>query len=128
MHYADLLKNIWHAVYDPNADTEKMIKQHFHPEYKQCINGIILNRNEYIQHVITQKQNMTILSVDYKHALERENELFALYYAYGKNLTNQPIEAEVIGYFLFEKEQIINIHGQVRLIKGNAADVDMDDA
>lgn len=68
---------------------------------------------------------MTVTSVDYRHNLEKENELFTLYYAYGKNTNNQPIEAEVIGYFLFENEQILRIHGQVRLIKGDAADVDM---
>lgn len=125
MTYSDLLKNIWQAVYAPEADTAAIIKQHFHPDYKQCINGIYLQRDEYIQHVLAQKQNMMITNINYKHMLEKENELFALYYAEGKNTNNQSIEVEVIAYFLFEKQQILNIHGQVRLIKGNIADIDM---
>ena len=42
-----------------------------------------------------------------------------------KNIDNQVIEAEVIAYVCFEKTQIIRIHGQVQLIKGNLTDVDM---
>jgi hypothetical protein len=125
MTYSDLLKCIWQDVYNPKADTTEIIKKYFHPDYEQCINGVSLKRNEYIQHVLAQKQNMMITSIDYKHMLEKENELFALYYAEGKNTSNQSIEVEVIAYFLFENEQIFRIHGQVRLIKGNAADADM---
>jgi hypothetical protein len=125
MTYTNLLKHIWQAVYDPNVDTSTIIKQYFHPDYEQCINGVSLRRDEYIQHVLAQKQNMTITSVDYKQVLEKENQLFALYYAKGKNTSYQPIEAEVIAYFLFQNEQIFRIHGQVRLIKGDANDVDM---
>jgi hypothetical protein len=128
MTYTDLLKNIWQVVYDHKADTTQMITQHFHINYEQCINGVILKRDEYIQHVIEQKKNMTLTSLDYRHTLEKGNELFALYYAYGRNTNNQPIEAEVISYFLFEKEQIIRIHGQVRLIQGDMTDVDMHDS
>jgi hypothetical protein len=125
MTYTDLLKNIWQSVYDPQADTAEIIKQYFHPEYKQCINGVNLKRDEYIKHVIAQKKNIIITSVDYRHALEKGNELFTLYYAKGQNITNQPIDVEVITYFLFEKQQILKIHGQVRLIQGNIADIDM---
>lgn len=57
--------------------------------------------------------------------MENGNELFSLYYPSGLNKDNLPIEAEVIAYFRFEQKQIIKIHGQVRLITGNYADVDM---
>ena len=36
-----------------------------------------------------------------------------------------PFEAEVIAYFCFSKHQILRTHGQVRLITGDYADVDM---
>ena len=32
---------------------------------------------------------------------------------------------EVIAYFQFKDNQIINIHGQVRMIEGKPSDVDM---
>ncbi|MCC2644725.1 MAG: hypothetical protein K0R94_503 [Burkholderiales bacterium] len=68
---------------------------------------------------------MTVNSIDYKHILEKDNELFALYYPKGKNKDNQPVEAEVIVYISFENQQIFRINGMVRLIKGDLADVDM---
>jgi len=68
---------------------------------------------------------MTINTIDYKHILEKGNELFAIYYPRGKNSNNHPIEAEVIAYFHFENQKIFRIHGQVRLITGDLADVDM---
>ena len=122
----DLLKNIWNLIYDPQTNVTEVIEKYFHPDYEQCINGISMNRAEYIPHVLAQKQNMIVDSIDYKHFLEKDNELFAIYYPKGKNINNHPIEAEVIAYFLFKNQQIIRTHGQVRLIKGTFADVDME--
>ncbi len=84
-----------------------------------------MHRDEYIHHVLEQKKNMTIDTIDYKHIMEKGNELFAIYYPRGKNINNLPVEAEVIAYFRFENQRIFRIHGMVRLIKGNLADVDM---
>ncbi len=125
MIYTELLKNIWDSLYDPKMDVIKTVEKFFHQDYEQCINGVSMNRNEYIHHVLEQKKNMTINSIDYQHVLEKGNELFAIYYPRGKNTNNLPIEAEVVAYFHFEKQQIIRIHGLVRLIKGDLADVDM---
>lgn len=125
MNYIELLKNIWNALYDPHTNVIEIVNKFFHRDYEQCINGVSMNRNEYVHHVIEQKKNMTIDSIDYKHILEKGNELFAIYYPRGKNVSNLPLEAEVIAYFRFENQQILRIHGQVRLIKGDLADVDM---
>ena len=125
MIYTELLKNIWNTLYDPQKDVIETVEKYFHPNYEQCINGVILNRDGYIPHVLEQKKNVTIDAIDYKYIMEKENELFAIYYPRGKNLNNLPIEAEVIAYFQFEKQQVIKIHGQVRLIKGNLAEVDI---
>lgn len=121
----DLLKKIWQAVYDPSLDAGVIINKYFHRDYSQCINGVILNRDQYIDHVNEQKKNITINTFDYKHVLENGNELFALYYPKGINVNKTPIEGEVITYILFENEQIIKIHGQVRLVQGDLRDVDM---
>lgn len=125
MNYTNILKNIWNAVYNPSQDTHETIIKFFHPDYEQCINGIIMKLPEYIEHVTQQKKNMTINSIDYQHILENGNELFAIYYVDGKNADGSPIKAEVIAYFRFEDQQIIKIHGQVRLIQGDLKDVDM---
>jgi hypothetical protein len=105
--------------------TPKTVERFFHQDYEQCINGVRLNRTEYIQHVLEQKNNMTVSSIDYKHILEKGHELFAHYYPKGKNKDNLLIEAEVIVYVSFENQQIFRINGMVRLIKGDLADVDM---
>jgi len=125
MMYTELLKNAWNSLYDPQIEVAQAIEQFFHPDYEQCINGVCINRDEYIHHVLEQKKNMTIDTIDYKHILEKGNELFAIYYPRGKNANNLPIEAEVIAYFRFENQKIFRIHGSVRLIKGDLADVDM---
>lgn len=125
MIYTKLLKNIWDSLYDPQIEVSKAIEKYFHKNYEQCINGVRMNRGEYIHHVLEQKKNMSIDAIDYRHILEKGNELFAIYYPRGKNINNLPIEAEVICYFQFENEQILRAHGLVRLIKGDLADVDM---
>lgn len=98
-----LLKNIWDSLYNPEMDVVKTVEKFFHQDYEQCINGVNMNRNEYIHHVLEQKKNMTIDCIEYKHILEKGNELFAIYYPRGKNTNNLPIEAEVIAYFSFRK-------------------------
>jgi hypothetical protein len=91
----------------------------------QCINGANLDRAGYIQHVIAQKQNMTIEAFEYRHSLEHYEELFTLYYPKGRNKQGNIIEAEVVAYFQFKDQQILKIHGQVRLLSGDYAEVDM---
>lgn len=125
MIYTELLKNVWKLLYDPHENVIEIIDKFFHHDYRQCINGVELNRNEYINHVIEQRKNMIIDVIDYKHILEKNDELFAMYYPKGKNVDNHPIEAEVIAYVRFKDEKIFRIHGLVRLIKGDLADADM---
>jgi hypothetical protein len=125
MIYTALLKNAWKSLYDTQEEVIKTIDKFFHKDYEQCINGVNMNRNEYIHHVIEQKKNMTIDTIDYKHILEKENELFAIYYPEGKNINDLRVKAEVVAYFYFKNHQIFRIHGLVRLINGNLSDVDM---
>ena len=125
MIYTELLKNMWNDLYNPKIEVIKTIDKYFHHDYEQCINGISMKRNEYLQHVLEQRKNMTINTIEYKQILEKENEIFAIYYPKGKNVDHLPIEAEVIAYSRFENKKIIRIHGLVRLIKGDLADVDM---
>ncbi len=125
MKKIDRLKNIWDEIYNPNKNTESTIKKLFHKDYTQCINGLAMNLTEYIQHVISQKQTTVIETIEYKHYLENDNELFAIYYPKGKDLQNNEVEAEVICYFQFKDNKLCRAHGQVRLIKGNYSDVDM---
>ncbi|STX81594.1 Uncharacterised protein [Legionella busanensis] len=125
MSNAKLLKDMWRSLYDPEITVSETIEKFFHRDYEQCINGIVMSRDQYIQHVIEQRKNMIINSIDYKHVIEKRNELFALYYPKGKNKDSLPIEAEVIAYFYFSEQKILRIHGQVHLIKGDYPDVDM---
>lgn len=81
----DRLKNIWTVVYDPKNDVTAVIEEFFHPDYEQCINGVIMSRPEYIDHVMAQKKNMVIEHIEYVHYLEKGEELFALYYVKAKS-------------------------------------------
>lgn len=123
--YTELLKNICKALYNPDIEVTKTVQQFFRTDYQQCINGISMNRVEYINHVIEQRKNMKIETIEYKHILEKGNEVFAIYYPKGKNMYHKSIEVEVIAYFCFLDNQIKNIHGLVRLIKGDFNDIDM---
>lgn len=97
----------------------------FHENYSQCINGVTLNRDEYIQHVIEQRKEVDVHEMNYIHLMEKDNEAFALYSIKASNQKNELIKAEVIAYFHFERNKIINIHGQVHLSSGHLSDIDM---
>ncbi len=125
MQNIERLRKIWEDIYDPQQDVVSVVENHFHPKYEQFINSIRMLRPEYIDHVIAQKKSMVINKIDYRHHVENGEELFAIYYPKGKNLRGHEVEAEVISYFLFKEGKIIKTVGQVRLIKGCLADVDM---
>ena len=126
MEKTQIIKKMWEAVYDPNQDTKAVIEAYFHPDYTQCINGLTLTRPDYIDHVIAQKENMSVTHIAYLHALEKDDELFALYKPFALAHDGSHIEAEVISHFLFKGDQVFRIHGQVRLITGDYAHVDME--
>lgn len=125
MSYTILLKEIWNAAYDTSNNFDEFFEKYIHHNYCQCINDVSMNRDQYKDHLFEQRLNMKIKHIDYKHIVECNNELFALYYPKCVNKLNQPIEAEVIAYFQFEGRKILKTHGQVQLLKGDLSDVDM---
>lgn len=126
MNYLEHIFQMWHALYDKNQGTEAIIKKFFHPDYSQCINGVFMNRHQYIEHVEAQKRNMDVPEFVYKNYLVQADELFLIYDVKSKNIYGEAIEAEVIAYFKFKDNKVLKIHGQVHLLKGDATDVDME--
>ena len=117
--------HIWEVLYDKNQDPKLVIEDFFHEDYTQSINGIILNRSEYITHVIEQRKNIQQMEFECKIHMDQKDKLFILYNAQGENIQGDEIAAEVISYFEFKDQKVFKIHGQVHLLKGNPSDVDM---
>ena len=112
-------------MYSPKEDTAEVIKRYFHENYQQCINGVVLNREQYIQHVLAQKKNLHHFHMAYLDHLEGDNELFTIYCVESGDDTSELVRAEVIIYVRFVEHQILIMHGQVRLIEGDMTLVDM---
>lgn len=127
MNHLEYIFQIWDNLYDKDQNTKSVIEKFFHNDYTQCINGIVMNRSEYIDHVIEQKKNIKSMEFKCKNYLSQSNELFIIYNAKGKNIQDNAIEAEVISYFEFKDTKVLKIHGQVHLLTGNPSDVDMND-
>jgi hypothetical protein len=125
MNNLEYIFHIFDGLYDKNQNVKAIIEGFFHEDYNQCINGVVLNRLEYINHVIEQRR--TIESIEFKHKkhLSQLNELFLIYDVKGKNIQGNDIEAEIISYFEFKDKKLFRIHGHVHLLKGSPSDVDM---
>ena len=126
MNYLDLIFQIWQELYDKSKDTKTTIEKFFDNDYSQCINGVYMNLSEYFFHVEEQKKNIQSMSFKLQKSMIQANELFLIYTAEGKTLQNLDIDAEIISYLNFKDNKIFQINGQVRLLKGNPADMDMD--
>lgn len=125
MKYVELIKKTWADIYDPDLDVEAVVRKYFHVDYEQCINGVIMRRAAYIDHVIAQRAGMTIDNISYDHLVESGNEAFGVYYPSGIGVDGSEIKAEVVAYYKFEGSQILHIHGQVRFISGDKKVADM---
>jgi len=89
-----------------------IIEEFFHEDYTKSINGVILNRIEYINHVIEQRKNIQIIEFECKIHMSQNDKLFIVYNAKG----GDQIIAEVISYFEFKEQKVFKIHGQVHLL------------
>jgi len=125
MSHLEHVFHVWNLVYDKTQDAKTVIKNFFHEDYRQCINGVIMNRDEFIDHILEQKKNIDSLGFKCKVHLLELNKLFILYDAKGKNIQGEAIEAEVIAYVEFKDDKIFKIHGQRYLMKGNPSEMDM---
>lgn len=127
MNHLEYIFQIWDRLYDKDQDTKSIIELFFHDDYTQCINGTVMKRKEYIDHVIEQKKNIKSMEFKHKNYILQADELFIIYNAKGKNTLNEDLEAEIIAYFQFKDAKVLKIHGQVHVLKGKPSDVDMDD-
>jgi hypothetical protein len=125
MNNLEQIFHIWQVLYAKDQDPKLVIEEFFHEDYTQSINGVILNRVEYIRHVIEQRKNIQTMEFECKIHMSQNDKLFILYDAKGTNTQGDEIIAEVISYFEFKDQKVFKIHAQVHLLKGNPSDVDM---
>ncbi|MBM3631871.1 MAG: hypothetical protein FJX00_02695 [Alphaproteobacteria bacterium] len=103
----------------------KAFLHYFFRKMGESINGVILNRVEYIRHAIEKRKNIQTMEFECKTHMSQNDTLFILYDDKGSNTQGDEIIAEVISYFEFKNQKIFKIHGQVHLLKGSPSDVDM---
>jgi len=58
MNNLEQIFHIWKVLYAKDQDPKSVIEEFFHKDYTQSINGVVLNRAEYINHVIDQRKNI----------------------------------------------------------------------
>ncbi len=119
------ISRVWDALYDKQNDVRQVIQASFHADYKQSINGVELNRSEYIEHVLEQRRNLDSVTFRYNKHSSEDNKLFAAYHVSAKNLNGESLEAEVIADFEFLDDMLYRINGKVSILHGDPADVDM---
>lgn len=125
MNHLEQVFHMWQMLYAKDQDPKSVIDDFFHEDYSQSINGVILNKDEHIQHVIEQRKHIQTMAFECKTHMSQNNQLFMIYDAKGINTQGDELIAEVIAYFEFKDKKIFKIHGQVHLLKGNPSDVDM---
>lgn len=125
MSNLDKIFYLWNVLYDKHQDATSLVTEFFHKDYMQSINGVTMNRDEYLNHVIEQRKTIASIGFTDKKHMIQEDALFMIYDAKGKNVEGNDIAAEIITYVEFKDEKIFKIHGQVHLSKGNLSDIDM---
>jgi hypothetical protein len=125
MNNLEQILHILKVLYAKDQDPKSIIEEFFHQDYNQSINGVILNRAGYINHVIEQRKNIKTMEFECKVYMSQDDKLFLVYDAKGTNISGDPITAEVISYFEFKDQKVFKIHAQVHLLQGNLSDVDM---
>jgi hypothetical protein len=121
----DQIKHLCKILYARDENPTTVIEEFFHEDYSQCINGTLLNRSDYIHHVIDQRKTMAFIEFEYKTYMMEQDKLFVIYLARGKTIEGDDMSAEIMSYFEFKDKKVWRAHGQVHLFEGNPADIDM---
>lgn len=115
MTYSELIQEIWQTVYDPEIPAKDAIEKYFHEDYEQSINDEIMNREQFIEHVLEQKSEMTVQRIEYVHFVENDKDVFAIYYPFAIGKDGGIIRAEVMAHFQFKGHKVYRIQGKVEI-------------
>lgn len=120
-----LVKSMLQDVYSSKLDTIKMVKQYFHEDYSQIVDGNKMTLKEFLEHIERQKQSMSEIQFNFIKMIEEKDWLCSLHIANALDSFGDIIQVEIQALFQFEKDKIIYCHGLTHLIEGNAKAADL---
>jgi len=121
----NLLKKIFSDIFEADNFDEKVIHKYFHLEYKQHVDGKILNFDQFVDHMKAIKDTLDSVKIYFEHLIEENDSVCSVHYAEGKKKDGNIVKAKVIAFFKFEQDKLILCDEMTHLVEGNTEDEDM---
>jgi ketosteroid isomerase-like protein len=122
MNYKETIKNIFIDILETNECNEAKIRQYFHPDYVQHVDGKTLNFNDFIQHVKALKSSTATVKIVVERLVSEGNTVCSIHYAQGSKRNGRSFKTKVIALFQFEGNKIIRCDELTHLIQGEESD------
>ncbi len=119
------VKKIFLEVFGAGSFDASIIKQYFHPEYVQHVDGKSLNFDSFVQHIKVLKSSIEKVTIDFEHLIEEDDAVCSVHHIDATKINGRQIEAKVIAYMKFKGNQIILCDELTYLIAGDEEDKDL---
>ena len=121
----NLLRRMFAEVFIPPAYDEAAIHRYFSNDYRQSVDGRVLDLNQLCQHVRVQKQALKELKIEFKTLLSGCDVVFSNHVARAESMDGRSIQIHVIAEFRFRDGKIIACDELSHLIDGDPHDGDL---
>ena len=104
---------------------EKKLGSYLHPDYKQTVDGKILNKDDCIKHAVTVKGAVKNGQVYFEQLIAERNKVCSVHIAKGETLDGNSIKFKVIAFFELKEDQLYLFDELTFMLEGNKKDEDI---
>jgi len=120
-----IFKELFREIFANPLYNESAISQYFTPEYRQEVDGKILNYEQFCKHIIAQQEIVASMTFEFQTLVEEGNILFSNHIATIKMKNGESLEMRVIGEFHFVNGKINYCNELTHMITGDSSNKDL---
>jgi len=127
-NYKELVKQAFAEVLANQTFDRKKIAQYFSTDYKQYVDGQVLNYEQFVAHIELVKKRTSNLIFDYATIVQEGNIVFTNHKVSATMENGEVSITHLIAEFHIEQDRIVSCSEMSRLVTGRKEDGDLGSA
>ena len=119
LDYQKRLKTIFTEVFEgPNVDLD-VIKQHFHADYQQWVDGEQMDFMQFVRHLKALKAAIGQVHIELARMVVDGNTVCVVHYPEGVKADGEKVRAKVISIFQFRDDKLLACEELTFMVAGS---------
>lgn len=120
-----LIQNLFRDVLMASEVDKSIIEKYIDPSYVQTVDGVTLDYDSFVTHIIEQKKVINTIEVEFSTLVQEGNVVFSNHIATVHKKDGSNLKAHVIAQFTIKNNRLVECDELTRLIEGNDEDMDI---